>query len=294
MESGELRTLGINFGDLSNSFQKSKFVVLSIPYEQTTSYKSGTKEGPKAIIDASRYIELYDEELNKCPSLAGIHTLGELLVDYSGPEQMTNKIYKSVKNIINKDKVLISLGGEHSITAGLVKAFSEIYSDLTVLQLDAHADLRQEYEGTKFSHASAIRRTLDYCNAVQVGIRSISSEEIDFLKTTDKTKIFFAKDIVKKGLKEYLKKIIDSLSDTVYITIDLDVLDPSIMPAVGTPEPGGIGWYDILELLKEVSAKKRVVGADVVELLPLGENIAPNFLAAKLIYKLVAYIDKNI
>ncbi|MBI5207477.1 MAG: agmatinase [Candidatus Firestonebacteria bacterium] len=295
MDLNGIRSISCNFGDLDqeiSSLKKSKFMVLSIPYEQTTSYKAGTKEGPKAILDASRYIELYDEELDKCSYEAGIYTIGEMLIDHSGPAQMINKIYNNVKNFIDRDKILISIGGEHSITPGLVKAHKDIYPDISVLQLDAHADLRQEYEGTEFSHASAIRRVLEFCPAVQAGIRSISYEEAEFYKTTDRTRIFFAKDL-KKDLKAYLNKIVDFLTDSVYITIDLDVFDPSIMPAVGTPEPGGIDWYEILDILKFVIDRKKIIGIDMVELLPQKENIASDFLAAKLIYKLIGYIDKK-
>ncbi len=292
MGSEHFRNINNVFLDLDteiNSYQKSKFVILSIPYEQTTSYKCGTKEGPKAIINASRYIELYDEEMNKCPYEAGVHTFGELEIDYSGPKSMVEKIYKNTKEIIRKDKVLISLGGEHSITSGLVKAHKEFYPDLSVLQLDAHADLREEYEGTEFSHASAIRRSLEYCPCVQAGIRSISKEEANFLKNTDRIKMFYAFDVLK-NFKNSINEITNSLSDTVYLTIDLDVLDPSIMPAVGTPEPGGLNWYEILELLKYVASRKKIIGIDIVELMPLKENISSDFLAAKLIYKLIAYL----
>lgn len=298
MSCCDFKSVDLKFGDLPlelSGFQNSKYVILSIPYEQTTSYKCGTKEGPMAIIEASRHMELYDEEFGQSICNSGIHTIGEIPVDYSGPKNMMDKIYKSVKSILNKEKVLISLGGEHSITSGIVKAHKELYPNMSVLQLDAHADLRQSFEGTEFSHASAIRKVLEYCPAVQVGIRSISEEEASFLKTTDKTKIFFAKDIFRRNFDKYFQEIADSLSNDVYITIDLDVLDPSIMPGVGTPEPGGMGWYEILDFLKFVAGRKNIIGIDVVELMPLHGNISSDFLAAKLIYKLMAYIDnKNI
>lgn len=279
-----------NFGGIDNIYsdiETSKTIILPIPYEQTTSYKKGTRNGPKAILEASQYIELYDEELEKEPYKAGIHTTGYLEPTAKGPQEMVDVISCVTADLLKKNKPLVFLGGEHSITSGIVKAHCEKYKDLAVLYLDAHADLRDEYQGTKHNHACAAKRIIEYAPLIQVGIRSLSQEEAKFIKE-NKLNIFWAKDCL--NFKEAIPKIISQLPQNVYITIDLDVFDPSIMPSVGTPEPGGLNWYDVLSLLREVTRTKNVVGFDVVELCPTAGNIAPDFLAAKLIYKLIGYL----
>jgi agmatinase len=271
-----------------SDLKKSKFVILPIPYEETSSYKTGTRAGPQAIINASKQVEFYDEELKIEAYKAGICTLDELEPNVSNPEKMIEKIYGVAKGFLNKEKILMSLGGEHTISIGLVKAFKEKYEDLSVLQLDAHADLRDSYQDSKYSHACVMRRIKRFCDYVGAGIRSISQEEMSFAKK-EKIRLFFAREIMDNP--GFVDDILKSLSQNVYITFDLDYFDPSIMPAVGTPEPGGLGWYETLDLLKRVISKKNVVGLDLVELSPLPGIIAPDFLAAKLLYKIIGYIS---
>lgn len=280
----------LTFAGLSGDYadrDKAKVVVLPVPYDGTTSWRSGTRDGPKAIIDASRYLELYDLELDCEIYRAGIHTLPELEPDMSGPEPMIERVYQAVRAIINEDRTLLMLGGEHSLTLGAVRAYHEKYGSLSVLHLDAHADLRNSFMGTKFSHGTVMRRVHELCPIVPVGIRSLSLEEHKFT--------------LKAGLRpfyaDWLKfdevitsKIIASLSDRVYISLDVDVLDPAVMPATGTPEPGGIGWGELLHLLKHVTRERHVVGADIMELSPGEGPAACAFLVAKLAYKLIGYI----
>ena len=271
--------------DISN-YNDSKVAVLPIPYEKTTTYVKGTKNGPSAIINASRNMEIYDEELEKNISDVGICTLEELKSEEK-PETMFNIINEKIKKLINDKKFIIVVGGEHSITPGIVKAISEKNNDLSILQLDAHTDLREEYDGTKFSHACAMKRSREFTkNIVPVGIRSLCDEEADFIKKNN-IKIFWAKDIFNND--NWIDEAISKLSKNVYITFDLDVLDPSIMPSVGTPEPGGLYYYQLLKLLKKVFIERNVVGFDVVELCPNENNKSPDFIAAKIIYKMIGY-----
>ncbi|MBW2977491.1 agmatinase [Candidatus Woesearchaeota archaeon] len=268
------------------SYDKSKFVIVSAPYEGTVTWGKGTAKGPSAIIKASQNMELYDEELDKENYKAGICTLKELEAADS-PEKMVDEIEKTGSSLIKDGKIPVMLGGEHSISTGLVRAFKKKYDDLSVLQLDAHADLRQEYEGSKYSHASVMARVREICPAVQVGIRSLSVEESEWIKK-DNLPIFFAKDI--HDSTDWMDDAISKLSDNVYITIDLDVFDPSILSATGTPEPGGLRWYQVVKFLRKVCEQKNIVGFDVVELAPSGD-ISCDFLAAKLVYKLVGYLS---
>jgi agmatinase len=278
--------LGIpeKYTDLKNS----RFVILPIPYEGTSSYRSGTRNGPQAIINASKQVEFYDQELKIEPYSRGICTLNELEPDVSSPEKMVGKIYKAAKDLINKKRILIGLGGEHTISIGLVKAHKEKYEDLSVLQLDAHGDLRDSYQDSKYSHACVMRRINQICDCVGVGIRSISKEETSFAKSKG-IKLFFAKEI--KDNPGFVDDVLKSLSKNVYLSLDLDFFDPSIMPAVGTPEPGGFLWYETSDFLKKVVENKNVVGLDLVELSPLPGNVAPDFLVAKLLYKIMGYIS---
>lgn len=281
------------FGDIDedySNFKKSKITVLQIPYEKTTTYIKGTKNGPAAIISASHNMELFDDELNYETFKAGIYTAEIPDISDSAPEDMTEKVYAAVNEIMKNNKFPVIIGGEHSVSVGVVKALKEYYSDLSVLQLDAHYDLRDEYLGSKFNHACAARRISELCPIIQAGVRSLSKEEKDFLNTqpNGNIKTISVYDILEKPL--WKDHISSSLSNNVYITIDLDVFDPSLMPSVGTPEPGGIGWYETIDLLKEIIKDKKVVGFDVVELCPIQGQIMPDFLAAKLIYRLLGYI----
>ena len=276
-----------NFAEIPESYsayKNSKVVILPFPYEKTTCYVKGTEKGPAAIIKASTEMELYDEELGNVFEV-GICTLKELKVD-KNPEEMTGIINKNIKNLLDDDKFVVTLGGEHSITSGIVKVHKEKYSGLSVLQIDAHADLREEFEGAKYSHACVMKRTMEICPVVPVGIRSLSFEEAEFIKQKN-LKIFRAKDIV--GNDNWFDNAISQLSKNVYITIDLDGFDPSIMPSVGTPEPGGLDYYQVLRFLKKVCEKRNLVGFDVVELCPNEHNVSPDFTTARLVYKLIGY-----
>lgn len=273
-----------------SSFKKSKIVIVQVPYDRTTTYIHGTSNGPSAIIDASRYLELFDDELNQETYKFGIHTMEPLGVEKSSSEEMVEKVRASVGELLKSNKFPVILGGEHSISIGSVKAFKETYPNLSVLHLDAHADLRNEYFGSAYNHGCAARRISEICPIVQIGIRSLSKEEKDFMSTqaNGRVKTFSVYDILDMPMwKDSASR---GLSENVYVSIDLDVFDPSIVPAVGTPEPGGIGWYETLDLLKDVAKDKKIVGFDVVELCPIAGQIASDFFAAKLIYRLLGYI----
>lgn len=270
-------------------FKKSKVVILQCPYDATASYNKGAKYGPRAIIDASDYIESFDEEMRSETYKIGIHTKPELPLDGLPPENMVNKVKDEVTDIYKSGKMPVIIGGEHSVSIGAVCAANKSYKDLSILHLDAHHDLRDEYGDTKFSHACVARRFMEYCPVVQMGTRSLSKEEQDFINTNPpQLKTINVYDILE--IPTWKDIIIKALSDNVYISLDLDIFDPAIMPSVGTPEPGGIGWYELMDLLKLVAKNKQVVGFDVVELMPIENLIAPNFLVAKLIYKLLGYI----
>ena len=283
-----------NFAELEDeisNYETSKAVILPVPYEKTTTYIKGTEKGPQAIINSSRYMESYDEELEVDISKVGICTLNPLIID-KNPEDMINLVGKNVKNLLYDNKFPIIFGGEHTITAGCVKGFSEKFKNLSILQLDAHSDLRNEYDNTKFSHACALRRAREFCkDIIPVGIRSLDEEESKIILENN-IKVFWAKDIYDND--GWMDEVIEKLSENVFITFDLDVLDSSIMPSTGTPEPGGLGYYQTLKFLRKVFEKKNVVGFDVMELCPNENNVAPDFTAAKIIYKLIGYkFDKK-
>ena len=279
----------MNFGGIypECSLRDAKFVVIPVPYDLTSTYQSGSRRGPAAIIEASTNMELYDEELKKETYLAGIHTTLPVVIDARGPKNMVNIVRKKISRIVGLNKIPVMLGGEHSITLGAVQAMIEKYPELTVLQFDAHADLRDTYQGSPYNHACVARRISEICPLKQVGIRSMSKEEGEFLPQS-KVKSYSADFVLEK--KNWAETVCKDLSGDVFITIDLDVFDPSIMPATGTPEPGGLYWKDILHLLKLVSASCNIRGFDVVELAPLPGVVAPDFMAAKLIYRTMGYI----
>ncbi len=276
----------INFADLPeeySSLDKTKIVILPVPYDGTSTWQKGADKGPEALIEASTHVELYDIETDSQVYLKGIHTAEPVDVNISS-EQIVESVETAVRPYLEKDKFVVLVGGEHSVSTGSVKAHLEKYSDFSVLQLDAHSDLRDEYEGSKFNHACVMARISEMCPIVQVGIRSMDYSEKASL---DKSRVFFAEDI--HGSSDWMEKVLSRLSEKVYITIDLDVFDPAIMPSTGTPEPGGLLWYNVLMLLKRVFVDKEVIGFDIVELCPNETNKAPDFLAAKLIYKLLSY-----
>ena len=268
---------------------KSRFVVLPVPYEQTTSYKKGTRFGPGALIDASCQVELMDEELMQDTYKVGIHTLPPFPIN-KDPAVFIRELSDYTQHFLDKGKFVVTLGGEHTVTAGTIIPYAKKYPKLSVFHIDAHPDLRNEYEGSIYNHACALRRVLDYAPIVQVGIRCITPEEVEIINS-GRVKTFFAHSY--KSVKEIIPSVLKTLSDDVYITIDLDGLDPSIMPGVGTPVPGGLMWYETLEILREIIYKKNVVGADVMELCPLQDNVLSEFTAAKLTYKIMGYVVKS-
>jgi agmatinase len=290
--------LPMNFGGIDeeeySNFDNSRVLVMPVSWEGTVSYGTGTGEGAMAIVDASRNMELYDEETDAEIYKIGIHTT-DLIEPAETPEAMMTRLYESSKKLLASGKFLCMLGGEHSISSPVIKAHAEKYHDLSVLQIDAHADLRDEYDGTKWSHASIMARVVKDMRipSVQVGIRSISAEEARSLDEGLPTKIFWAKDIWQNN--DWIDEAVDSLSDNVYLTIDIDGLDPSLVPTTGTPEPGGLGWYQTLMLIRKVAEKKRIVGMDLNEFSKVeGASDAPVFLCCKLIYKTLGYIFKDI
>ncbi len=283
----------MNFGGVDPAyptFEEAAFIVIPIPYDLTSTYQSGSRRGPHAILEASGNMELYDEELCKETYLAGIYTLPPLESDARGPAEMANIIHHAIADILKHNKIPVILGGEHSISFGVVKAMKEKYRDISVLQLDAHADLRNYYQCSPYGHASVGRRISELCPLVQAGIRSMSTEEADFLKTGNVKQ--FSADLILEEQNGW-QKVCENLSGDVYITIDIDVLDPSIMPATGTPEPGGIYWKDILRIIREVSKRCRIRGFDLVELSPIPGMVAPDFLTAKLIYRIMGYLTEG-
>jgi agmatinase len=286
----------MNFGGIDeeqySSFDAARVLILPVSYEGTVSYGTGTGAGAMAIVNASRNMELYEEETDAEVYKIGIHTLQEFTARAT-PESMMCDLYERTTDILKSDKFLCMLGGEHSISAPIIKAHKEKYENLSVLQIDAHADLRDTYDGTVHSHASIMARVVKDMRipAVQVGIRSISGDEARSLKDDLPTKIYWARDIV--GRTDWIDDAIDSLTEHVYLTIDIDGLDPSIMPTTGTPEPGGLGWYETLTLIRKLAEKKRVVGMDLVEYSYSENYDAPAFLCSKLVYKSLAYIFRN-
>jgi len=275
-----------NFGYLPQEFcdpEKAKIIVIPVAYDGTSTWSKGADKGPDAIIEASANMELYDIETDCEVYKIGIFTEETITGEISTME-MIEEVAAKVDYYLEKNKFIVVIGGEHSVSIGSIRAHAEKYEKLSVLQLDAHCDLRDEYNDSKYNHACVMARVKELCPIVQVGIRSMDSSEKEFM---DMSRVFFAKDIYNNMART--EKAISELSDNVYITIDLDVFDPSIMSSTGTPEPGGLLWYDVLGLLREVCSRKNIVGFDVVELCPDPRNKAPDFMAAKLIYKLLSY-----
>ncbi|MCK9195794.1 MAG: agmatinase [Syntrophales bacterium] len=280
----------MNFGGIEPecaAYDGATFAVIPVPYDLTSTYQSGSRQGPAAILAASANMELYDEELQKVTYREGIFTAAPIEVDARGPDRMVGAIRQVVSDVLMDGKIPVLLGGEHSITLGAVQAVQAAFPNLTVLQLDAHADLRESYQGTPYSHACIARRIQELCPLVQAGIRSMSEEEAVFMKEQS-IKTFSADFILDEPA--WIDKICEHLTGDIYVTIDLDVLDPAFMPSTGTPEPGGVSWHDVLRLIREVSKKCRIRGFDVVELSPIPGHIAPDFLAAKLIYRIMGYL----
>lgn len=281
----------MNYGGIENKYaeyEQAKFVVVPVPYDLTSTYQSGSRRGPGAILEASANMELYDEELRKETFLEGIHTLHPLEADARGPAEMVEAVRRTIAGVAADGKTPVMIGGEHSISFGAVQAMREAFPKLTVLQLDAHADLRDAYQGTPFSHAAVARRIAGICPLVQAGIRSMSVEEANYLPTSA-VKSYSADFILEN--RSWCETIVNELNGDLYLTVDLDCLDPAVMPSTGTPEPGGIAWRDLIRLIREVSGRCRIRGFDVVELAPIAGMVAPDFLASKLIYRIMGYLS---
>ena len=275
-----------NFGGLPPQYSGAAdgpVVIVPVPYDGTSTWVKGADKGPAAILNASANLELYDIETDSQVYLHGILTDDAVTEDRS-PEAMVEAVRRRVQGHLANQKLTVVVGGEHSVSVGAVQAYAGRYPDLSVLQLDAHADLRDEYEGSKYNHACVMARIRELCPIVQVGIRSMDISEKPALV---RDRIFFAHEI--HDSLTWIDQVVARLTEQVYVTIDLDAFDPSIMPSTGTPEPGGLHWYDVLALLKTVCRRRNVVGFDVVELCPTETNWGPDFLAAKLIYKILSY-----
>jgi len=292
-----------------SNYKTARFAVLPIPYDSTTSFQTGTRDGPAAIIRASQQVELFDEELEREFYKTGVSTLDPLLPNMAGPEAMHQEVLDAARKIVRDNKFLIGLGGEHSITSGLVQAVMTKHKKLSILQIDAHLDLRDEWEGTAHSHACVMRRCLDLgARIVSVGIRNISMEEHRLIRTpsasagpirtapalkrsrqSPRIEVITARQCLTDD--NWVDRVLNALGDTVYVTIDIDGFDPSFAPGTGTPEPGGLDWYQVTGLLRLVAAEKKVVGADIVEVMPLPGQAVTEFLAARLAYKLISYMQ---
>ncbi|MFL1010908.1 agmatinase [Flavisericum labens] len=263
--------------------ERAKIVLIPVPYDGTSTWQKGADKGPKAFLEASENMELYDIETGTEVYQQGVF-LADAVTEYASPETMVDAVHGATKKYIKKNKFVTIFGGEHSISIGTIRAFNEMYPNLTVLHIDAHADLRKEYDGTACNHACAVYEASQTTNLIQVGIRSMDIMEKTVM---DEEKTYFAHDMAADDT--WMDSAIDQMTDNVFITFDLDAFDPSIMPSTGTPEPGGLLWYEALEFLKVVFAEKNVVGFDIVELCPNKKEKSSDFLAAKLYYKMLSY-----
>lgn len=275
----------MNFGgdEVVYDYSESGIVIIPVPYDETGTWMKGAEKGPDAICKASVNLEFYDIETDSEAHLAGIYTDAPVIGEET-PEKLVEAVYNKTLAILSDHKFPVIIGGNHTVSIGSIKAFSEFYENITILQCDAHADLRQEYRGSKFNHACVMARAREWAPVVQVGIRSMSSDEMQYV---DRERVFYSHDLYYN--KSLYNKAIDKLSEYVYITVDLDVFDPSIMPSTGTPEPGGPDYFEILHFLKDVIGKRNVVGFDIVELCPSKTNRTADFIAAKIIYQLLSY-----
>ena len=268
------------------NLKTAKILIIPVPYDATTTYIPGTRHGPAAILRASQQLELLDEETGQEVFQVGIATLDEVEVDASSPQAMVARVRSLGEKALDAGLFPLMLGGEHLLSLGMIQAVGDRVDDLSILQLDAHADFRETYQGTRYSNACAMRLASKYGKLLPVGIRSLSAEEWIWAKE-QQLPIFYAANIHQRS--GWQEEVVARLRPQVYLTIDLDVFDPAVMPAVGTPEPGGLLWYETLDLLRLVCQKRNLVGADIMELCPQPGNVAPDFFAAKLAYKLLSY-----
>lgn len=274
-----------NFGghEVVFGYDESQIIIVPVPYDATSTYIRGADKGPAAILDASPALEFYDIETGTEVHRRGIHTIPPVEAG-ADPSALTDAVYKTVSDILAGKRFPVVIGGNHTVSIGAFRAASEAFAGLTILQLDAHSDLRPVYEGSHLNHACAAARAREYAPLVQVGIRSMAAEELPYV---DSERIFYAHRLWEDS--SLYRKALDLLSDNVWITVDLDVFDPSVMPSTGTPEPGGPDYWVLLSFLRDVMMKRNVVGFDVVELCPSETNKAPDFMAAKLIYQMLSY-----
>lgn len=279
-----------NYAGIPNKYaglDDSKVVLIPVPYDGTSSWVKGANKGPQAFLEASENMELYDIETQTEVYKKGIYLTAPITEDKS-PEKMVETVHKIVKNYIKQEKFVTIFGGEHSVTIGNIRAFNECFEDLTVVQIDAHADLRPEYEGSTCNHACAVHEASKTTNLIQVGIRSMDASEVEYM---DEYQTYFAHELVND--ENWIEDAVGQMTSNVFITIDLDAFDPSILPSTGTPEPGGLLWFETLDFLKLIFKKKNVVGFDIMELCPNEIDKSSDFLAAKLYYKMLSYKFKN-
>lgn len=278
----------LDLEDEFSSYDRAKFVVLPIPYDAATSYQSGTRNGPLAIIQASAHLEDFDDETEQECCHAGIATHDPVKANVADPEAIHQDLFEVAKRIVQEDKFLFGLGGDHSISSALVRAVMTRHKKLSVLQIDAHSDLRSEYLGTRYSHACVMRRIVEHGAAIiPVGIRSCCIEEHQFMQQKNIVPIT-AREIHRN--KDWMDSVLKGLGETVYVTIDIDGFDPSYAPGTGTPEPGGLDWYQVTGLLRRVASTKKIVAADIVEVMPIQGQAVTEYLAARLAYKLMNYV----
>jgi agmatinase len=275
----------MNFGgnEVVYDYSESEIIIVPVPYDETSTWMKGADKGPDAILNASVNLEFYDVETSSEAHLKGINTIAPIL-EKETPEKLVKDVYDRIFSLLSDKKFPVIIGGNHTVSIGAIKAFSEYFENITILQLDAHADMRQVYEGSVFNHACAMARAREFAPVVQVGIRSMSAEELPFV---ERDRIFFSHELYYD--KSLYHRALDKLTGNVYITIDLDVFDPSIMPSTGTPEPGGPPYFELLHFMRDVIKSRNVVGFDVVELCPSETNKSPDFIAAKIIYQLLSY-----
>jgi agmatinase len=306
--SWELPHNFLGLDEQGSDFERARVVILPVPYEATTSYGGGTSGGPGAIVESSRYIELYDQELDRDPYEVGICTLPQLELTGAGPEEAISELRRAYDELRASapGKFIIMLGGEHSVSSAPILHWADAFAaskpvgksgkgasqpasarKLTVLQFDAHTDLRTEYEGSPYSHAAVMFRVIDRVKLVSVGIRALTREERELSRTRDNIHLFLADDI--HSSESWMEDVMAQLTEDVYISFDVDCFDPSLVPSTGTPEPGGLQWYPVLKLLRRVFRERNVLALDVVELAPVPGLQAPDFLVAKLIYKMIGY-----
>lgn len=280
-----------NFLGLADAYSASKtsyFHIIPVPYDATSTYLAGSRKGPEAIIDASANLEIYDHNLDLEPARVGIATQGAVPIHADSPSSMVAEVEQAVQSVLMMEKLPVVLGGEHTVSLGAIRALAG-KEKFTVVSLDAHADLRDTYQGTPYSHACYLRRASELVGCCALGVRSISAAEVLHVKDVG-IRVIFAEDLLEKGINA---ANLDFIPDDIYISIDVDVLDPSIMPATGTPEPGGLGWYETIGLLERIITGRRVLGFDMVELCPQPGNPSPDFTAAKLLYKVMGLVIKS-